>query len=74
MRGATIYCKRLRAESSELSVTKRAKRDEIVRQDTQLETAYVLRLQQESADLVVETTLSDEKGQAEYRMVFTKAS
>ena len=68
-----MYCKRLRAESSELSITKRGKPGEIVRQDTQLETAYVLRSQQGGAELVVETTLSDEKGQPEYRMVFNES-
>jgi hypothetical protein len=52
----------------------KARPEDVVRQDTQLGTVYVLKLEQGGAQLVVETTLSDEKGQAQYRMVFTKAS
>ena len=53
---------------------KRARPDEVVHQDTELGTVYALKLEQGGAQLVVETTLTDEKGQAQYRMVFTKAS
>ena len=49
----------------------KAKPDDVVRQDTQIETVLVLRFEQGGAQLVVETALSDEKGQAQYRMVFT---
>jgi hypothetical protein len=52
----------------------RARPEEVVHQETQLETVFVLRLEQGGSQLVVETVLSDEKGQAQYRMVFTKAS
>ena len=51
-----------------------AKPDEVVRQDTQIDAVFVLRLDQGGTQLVLETSLSDEKGQAQYRMVFTKSS
>jgi len=53
---------------------KNAKPEEVVRQETQIEAVLVLRLDQRGSQLVVETALSDEKGQAQYRMVFTKVS
>ena len=52
----------------------KARPEEVARQETQLETVFVLRLEQGGSQLVVETALSDEKGEAQYRMVFTKAS
>jgi hypothetical protein len=53
---------------------KNARPEEVVRQTTELETVHVFRLEQGGGRLVVDTALSDEKGQAQYRMVFTKAS
>lgn len=52
---------------------KNTKPEEVVRQDTEIQTVLVLRLETNGSRLVVETALSDEKGQAQYRMVFTRA-
>lgn len=51
----------------------RAQPSDVVRQETQLETVHTLR-RRNDAELVVDTILADEKGRAEYRMVFTRRS
>jgi len=50
----------------------KAQPSDVARQETQLETVHKLRRQSDGAALVVDTILADEKGRAEYRMVFTR--
>lgn len=44
----------------------------VTRQDTQLGNSFVLDLSEDGQQLTITTTVSDEKGEAEYRQVFGK--